>query len=226
MERARPPGSGCKGGRVAPLGLAFQASPRAALSPTRALTRPREFRITAASRAVSVAGSPFFCRDQEATWSSKETLPLTFPLPHLTETVHDSTPNMGFTPLPSFVGGLLLSYSTSTLLATQGRILGCSGVSHATVAGLLLPESPNNDRKQAWKWATTAGLVVGGMVLRVVRPHLETWIGASIFDAPIAIRQLGWVRILAAGFLVGAGTKVSCPPLRADSLLLGGGSSK
>ncbi|GAA5957604.1 hypothetical protein JCM8115_001375 [Rhodotorula mucilaginosa] len=116
---------------------------------------------------------------------------------------------MGFTPLPSFVGGLLLSYSTSTLLATQGRILGCSGVSHATVAGLLLPESPTNDRKQAWKWATTAGLVVGGMVLRVVRPQLETWIGASIFDAPIAIQQLGWVRILAAGFLVGAGTKLA-----------------
>lgn len=131
-------------------------------------------------------------------------------------------PPMGFTPLPSFVGGLLLSYSTSTLLATQGRILGCSGVSHATVAGLLLPESPTNDRKQAWKWATTAGLVVGGMVLRVVRPQLETWIGASIFDAPIAIQQLGWVRILAAGFLVGAGTKVSPlppPPPRADSFL-------
>merc|ERR1719450_453059 len=47
------------------------------------------------------------------------------------------------------------------------------------------------------------------MVLRVVRPQLETWIGASIFDAPIAIQQLGWVRILAAGFLVGAGTKLA-----------------
>jgi hypothetical protein len=42
-----------------------------------------------------------------------------------------------FPRLFAIVGGLLLSYSTSTLLATQGRILGCSGVSHATVAGLV-----------------------------------------------------------------------------------------
>ncbi|GAA5993259.1 hypothetical protein JCM10908_004538 [Rhodotorula pacifica] len=116
---------------------------------------------------------------------------------------------MGFTPLPSLVGGLLLSYSTSCLLATQGRILGCSGVLHSTIAGLLLPESPTNDRKQAWKWAATAGLVVGGMLLRVLRPNLEAWVGERIFDAPIGIEQLGWGRILLAGALVGAGTKLA-----------------
>ncbi|BGP58191.1 hypothetical protein JCM8202_005021 [Rhodotorula sphaerocarpa] len=116
-----------------------------------------------------------------------------------------------FTPLPSLVGGCLLSYSTSTLLLSQGRVLGCSGVSHATVAGVVLPETPNNNFSHAWKWSATAGLLVGGLILRVLRPNLEAWVGASIFDDQplLRIADVGLAKVLLAGVLVGAGTKLA-----------------
>ncbi|GAA5900943.1 hypothetical protein JCM8208_007571 [Rhodotorula glutinis] len=128
-----------------------------------------------------------------------------------------------FTPLPSFIGGALLSFSTSTLLLTQGRTLGCSGVAHGTVdalVGSLAPtkgESSGGDSKSqkkaatssSWKVATTVGLVAGGALLRLVRPQLERLVGAAVFDAPLSAAQAGTARVVLAGLLVGGGTKLA-----------------
>jgi len=132
-----------------------------------------------------------------------------------------------FTPIPSFVGGLLLSFSTSTLLLTQGRTLGCSGVAHGTVDALVGSLAANGGRTGAdskdkqpaassssgWKLATTGGLVAGGALLRLVRPQLERLVGAAIFDAPLSAAQAGTARVVLAGLLVGGGTKVRSDPL-------------
>ncbi|GAA5847291.1 hypothetical protein JCM9279_000224 [Rhodotorula babjevae] len=125
-----------------------------------------------------------------------------------------------FTPVPSFVGGLLLSFSTSTLLLTQGRTLGCSGVAHGTVDTLVGSFASNGagvdgeDKEPAssssgWKVATTSGLVAGGVLLRLVRPQLERLVGAAIFDAPLSAAQAGTLRVVLAGLLVGGGTKLA-----------------
>ncbi|BGP43554.1 hypothetical protein JCM10450v2_007727 [Rhodotorula kratochvilovae] len=131
-----------------------------------------------------------------------------------------------FTPLPSFVGGLLLSYSTSALLLTQGRVLGCSGVAHGTIASIVssvVPGARQGPRKgdkkvehgaapavtDGWKVATLGGLFAGGALLRLLRPELEAWVGAAIFDAPLSAGTAGLGRVVLAGLLVGAGTKLA-----------------
>lgn len=129
-----------------------------------------------------------------------------------------------FTPFPSFVGGLLLSYATSGLLVVQGRVLGCSGVAHGVigaVASRLAPAAKPAPRSattkdhgpapasaDGWKAATLAGMLAGGLLLRVVRPALEGVLGTSIFDMPMHVADVGVGRVIAAGLLVGAGTKV------------------
>ncbi|GAA5892736.1 hypothetical protein JCM6882_000569 [Rhodosporidiobolus microsporus] len=132
-----------------------------------------------------------------------------------------------FTPVPSLVGGLLLSYSTSALLVTQGRVLGCSGVAHSSIASAFswlrgAPEgtqsSSKSDKKElgpapaqanGWKVAALAGLVSGGVILRFLRPVLEGWTGDSIFDVFASESGGGVGRTLVAGLLVGVGTKMA-----------------
>ncbi|GAA6039219.1 hypothetical protein JCM8097_000475 [Rhodosporidiobolus ruineniae] len=133
---------------------------------------------------------------------------------------------MPFTPLPSLVGGLLLSYSTSVLLVSQGRVLGCSGVAHSSISSLFSrlntsrrpPRHVKGDSKElgpapprtdGWKLAALAGLISGGTLLRFLRPVLENWVGASLFDPSWGLSGAGMVRVALAGVLVGAGTKLA-----------------
>ncbi|GAA5965160.1 hypothetical protein JCM21900_004623 [Sporobolomyces salmonicolor] len=137
---------------------------------------------------------------------------------------------MPFTPVPSLVGGILLSFSTSSLFLEQGRILGCSGVAHSaissSIARLLSSPSPahpsstgpTDDTKSVrstqecsigWKWATFLGLLAGGAALRLARAPVERLVGAVFFEPPLAVGQVGWVRAALAGLAVGAGTKLA-----------------
>lgn len=114
-------------------------------------------------------------------------------------------------------GGLLLSFATSSLLIDQGRILGCSGVAHATQAAstkrLLSLFSTNssssdtNGKDESWKTASVLGLVAGGYALSSLRGPLELLVGQPIFDGAVH----GMLRPLIAGLAVGFGTKVSPP---------------
>ena len=87
------------------------------------------------------------------------------------------------------VGGALIGLSASLLLLTHGKIAGVSGM----LGGLLDPKTPFRSYR-AW---FLAGLLLMGVVLRVVRPsHL----------APATTSSLGLTA--AAGLIVGFGTSL------------------
>ncbi|BGP20157.1 hypothetical protein JCM10213_000758 [Rhodosporidiobolus nylandii] len=131
-----------------------------------------------------------------------------------------------FTPLSSFLGGLLLSYSTSSLLVSQGRVLGCSGVAHGSVSSVAhlfsrrRPAQPLAQKQKkelgpapsstsGWKVAVLAGLLSGGWLLKLVRLALERALGVVLFDTPLSLAEAGLGRTVVAGLLVGVGTKMA-----------------
>ena len=69
-----------------------------------------------------------------------------------------------FTPFASLIGGALIGLAASLLLLGDGRIAGISGI----VGGLLAPSAGDT----AWRVRFVAGLLIGGLGLRVVDPAL------------------------------------------------------
>lgn len=94
-----------------------------------------------------------------------------------------------FTPIASLIGGVLIGVSASVMLLLDGKIAGISGV----FAGVLKPIKGDT----AWKACFLAGLLAGGLLLRIALP--------SAFDFGI-LRP--WGTLLLAGFLVGFGTRL------------------
>ena len=92
-----------------------------------------------------------------------------------------------WTPSASLAGGALIGSAASLLLAGNGRIAGVSGI----VGGLLRPAEPD----RAWRALFVAGLVVGGLVVRLVEPALFRM---DLERSPAAL--------LMSGLLVGLGT--------------------
>jgi uncharacterized membrane protein YedE/YeeE len=87
------------------------------------------------------------------------------------------------------IGGALIGLASIGLLLFNGRIAGISGI----FGGLLGRISAD----ALWKVAFVAGLVAGGLVLRVVLPQA--------FESSV-VRSLP--ALLVAGFLVGFGTRL------------------
>jgi uncharacterized membrane protein YedE/YeeE len=96
-----------------------------------------------------------------------------------------------FTPWSALLGGALIGTSASLLLMVNGRIAGISGI----LAGLIDP--PVADGERSWRAALLLGLLLGGVALWLLAP--ERFHGA--LSSPGAI--------LAAGLLVGIGTRLS-----------------
>jgi len=94
-----------------------------------------------------------------------------------------------FTPVDSLIGGMLIGLSASALLLFDGKIAGISGI----VAGLLSPAK--NDA--LWRAVFVAGLLVGGLLLRLLSPQT--------FEIGI-VRS--WGALALAGLLVGFGTRL------------------
>jgi uncharacterized membrane protein YedE/YeeE len=94
-----------------------------------------------------------------------------------------------FTPIPSLIGGILIGLSAATMLLMNGKIAGISGI----FAGLLRPIKGDT----LWKSCFVAGLVAGGMLLKVFLPT------AYKFGV---VRPYGM--LVVAGFLVGFGTRL------------------
>lgn len=92
-----------------------------------------------------------------------------------------------FTPGLSLAGGLIIGAAAAMLALLNGRIAGISGI----LGGLLA--RPGKDL--SWRLAFVAGLVVAPVL-------------TGLFGRPaLADIQAGWGTILAAGFLVGLGTR-------------------
>lgn len=94
----------------------------------------------------------------------------------------------GFTPLWSFAGGTLIGIAAALLLVANGRIAGISGI----VGGIVRWSAGD----PAWRVLFVAGLIAGGLVLRLMRPGA---IGPSVVGVPL---------LVPAGLLVGFGTQL------------------
>jgi hypothetical protein len=93
------------------------------------------------------------------------------------------------TPISALIGGILIGASASAMLLLDGKIAGISGI----VDGVLRPLRSEFE----WKLAFTAGLIVGGVFLRLYYP------GAFDFSS---MRPAG--TLIGAGLLVGFGTRM------------------
>jgi uncharacterized membrane protein YedE/YeeE len=85
-------------------------------------------------------------------------------------------------------GGILIGAAASLLLRLEGRIAGISGI----VAGLLRPARAD----ALWRAAFVAGLLAGGVAVALFDPGL------------IGTPPGSTVRLVAAGLLVGFGTRL------------------
>jgi len=94
-----------------------------------------------------------------------------------------------FSPWSALAGGAIIGLAATLFAAFNGRVAGISGI----VAGLLRPSMPD----AAWRAAFVAGLVVAP-------------IAYSLFAAlPTLVVVAGYPTLVAAGVLVGVGTRYS-----------------
>ncbi|MGR3907235.1 YeeE/YedE family protein [Burkholderia sp. SR8] len=92
-----------------------------------------------------------------------------------------------FTPWLSLAGGVLIGLAAAWLVAFNGRIAGISGI----VGGLFAAGAAERD----WRAAFVAGLIAAPLMMRIA--------GAGVVPEVDA----GWGELLAAGVLVGIGTR-------------------
>lgn len=94
-----------------------------------------------------------------------------------------------FTPLSALIGGLLIGGAGGLLLLLNGRIAGISGILGEALA------APRGDT--LWRLAFIAGLVAGPFVVQ------------AVLQRPIAVTiEASVPMLIAAGFLVGLGTRI------------------
>ena len=92
-----------------------------------------------------------------------------------------------FTPWASLAGGILLGLASAVFILVNGRILGISGI----VGGLFRPSAGD----VGWRLSFLLGLLVAPLLYALVA-------------GPIAPRiDAGWMTVVIAGVLVGAGTR-------------------
>ncbi len=96
-----------------------------------------------------------------------------------------------FTPWMSLAGGVLLGLASSAFILVNGRILGISGI----LGGLLAPKTGD----AGWRIAFVLGMLAAPTTLALIAP--AGWLADPRIDA-------GTVAIVAAGLLVGYGTRL------------------
>lgn len=85
------------------------------------------------------------------------------------------------------IGGMIIGFAATIMLLLNGRVTGISGI----VGGIMNPTTQDKN----WRFFFLSGLLLGGLLLRFIRPEAYTLISsANIYD------------YLLAGFLVGFGT--------------------
>lgn len=92
-----------------------------------------------------------------------------------------------FTPYTALVGGIIIGIVSVFFLLGMGRVVGLSGFVH----GLIGKES-----QPGWRVSFLFGLFLAGVI------------AAFWFEVPSRIIQMPWFQVLAAGILVGYGTKM------------------
>lgn len=92
-----------------------------------------------------------------------------------------------FTPWASLAGGIVLGLASALFILLNGRILGISGI----VGGLLRPRASDT----GWRIAFVLGMLAAPALYMAVAGPLTARIDA------------GWGTLIAAGLLVGVGTR-------------------
>jgi uncharacterized membrane protein YedE/YeeE len=95
-----------------------------------------------------------------------------------------------FTPWASLSGGILLGVASAFFILVNGRVLGISGI-----LGGLMPPKPGDT---GWRIAFLLGMLAAPLVYGLLAP--EGFAKAPRIDA-------GFASIVAAGLLVGLGTR-------------------
>lgn len=95
-----------------------------------------------------------------------------------------------FTPVSGAIGGALIGIAAVVLLAANGRVAGVSGI----LGGAIL-DRPVGDI--AWRIAFLGGLLLGALLFAAWSP-----------SGLVVQFQTGWVGTVAAGVLVGFGTRM------------------
>ena len=97
---------------------------------------------------------------------------------------------MEFTPLMSFIGGLLIGAAALILMVTKGRVMGISGI----LAGMMPATS---SFEFLWRLAFVAGVLAGPLLL----VHFDLYVinVVSVADGPM---------LYLAALLVGVGTAI------------------
>lgn len=93
-----------------------------------------------------------------------------------------------FTPWSALAGGVLIGIAAAMFVLLNGRIAGISGV----LGGLLSPSRGD----VAWRIAFVIGLIAAPLMYRVV-----------VADLPKPDIDASWAALIAAGLLVGLGTR-------------------
>ena len=92
-----------------------------------------------------------------------------------------------FTPWASLAGGILLGIASAFFILVNGRILGISGI----VGGLLRPKPGD----AGWRVSFLLGMLAAPLFY------------AAVVGLPSVRIDAGWATLLAAGVLVGFGTR-------------------
>ena len=93
--------------------------------------------------------------------------------------------------LTALAGGALIGLAAAILLVVRGRIAGISGIIGRLAGG---PSALGTDR---WQLQFVAGLLIAGVAARLLYPE------SMAFEL-----DRSWVAIVAAGLLVGVGTRL------------------
>jgi len=95
-----------------------------------------------------------------------------------------------FTPWPALLGGILLGIAAGALFLNSGRILGVTGI----LEGLLTPKSADFP----WRFTFLLGIFAAPLAAKFILP-------AKLMHPPRI--DANWTMIIAAGLLVGFGTR-------------------
>ena len=88
------------------------------------------------------------------------------------------------------IGGGMIGLAAALMIVFNGRIAGISGV----LGGLILDR---NEQETPWRVLFLAGLILGALVVGLARPELAQ-----------AALNTGWGGMIAAGLIVGFGTRM------------------
>ena len=92
-----------------------------------------------------------------------------------------------FTPWASLAGGILLGLASAVFILVNGRILGISGI----VGGLLRSRTGNT----GWRVSFLLGMLAAPLLY------------AAVVGLPAVRVDAGWATLIAAGLMVGFGTR-------------------